>query len=233
MMFTKGGKALRDIDIDELIISVGRPVGKKIILTKNKVTYENIISAGINPNEFTEDFFTKKEISIDRAQFNELSDAIHNAGLLNLVKLDVELDKTYMFFDGKSSKEYMICTFDDGVTERYEAGTQTDLSFLNIARILETLFEGKEKIEIENIEGNKSCDAENTDGGKSYETLCCGVIIPVEWSYCPGCGKKLETVHKKETRKIYDKFITTGICKNCMGSIPMIYDYCGLCGTKY
>lgn len=233
MMFAEDGKALRDIDIDELKISVGRPVGKQIVLTKTKVTYQNIISAGICPDDFTEGFFTMKEISIDREQFNEISDAIYNAGLFNLVKPDVELDETYVFFPGKSSKEYMICTFDDGVTERYEVGVQTDLRFLDIARILETLFEGKEKIEIENIEGNKSCDDENTEGGKSYETSCCGAVIPEEWSYCPECGKKLEDAHKKETTKIFDKFFTSGICNNCMGSIPMIYDYCGLCGTKY
>ena len=65
-----------------------------------------------------------------------------------------------------------------------------------------------------------------------YETVCCGVVIPESWSYCPECGKKLESDDKKKTGKFFDEFATAFICDKCMNSVHFDHNYCGNCGNK-
>lgn len=214
MMFGPDGEILRDIDIDELIISAGRPVGSRIVLTKNEVTYQKTISGGIYP-----DFFEQKKIKITREEFDELSDAIHNAGLLNIVSPNVEILKEEEIALGYISTEYMICYFDDGVKAVCIADEHKwNTKFHEISRILRSLFEEEPEI---------------VEEPKEYcETACCGVAIPENWSYCPECGKKLEDNDKKETQKTFDEFATVFICDKCMNIVHFEHNYCGNCGNK-
>jgi hypothetical protein len=135
-MFGPDGEILRDIDIDELIISVGRPVGSRIVLTKNEVTYQKTISGGIYP-----DFFEQKKIKITKEQFKELSDAIHDAGLLNVVSPNVEIFKEEEIALGYISTEYMICFFDDGVKAACRVNEHNwNTEFHAISRILKEIY---------------------------------------------------------------------------------------------
>ena len=80
----------RDIDIDELRISCGGHYGKAIVLTKDKITYRNTVHPTIAYMSFPQGYFDTNEVSISSEQFLQLSDAIHNAGLLNLFQKPCE-----------------------------------------------------------------------------------------------------------------------------------------------
>lgn len=108
MLFDKNGDIIRDIDIDSLEIHLDSRYCKSIILTKEKIVFQD--------NGNTD--FSSKEIPITISQFSELSENIHNAGLLNIIQpktIEIETDTD-------SDYKVLTCVFDD--CSQYEFKTK-------------------------------------------------------------------------------------------------------------
>jgi hypothetical protein len=85
MLFTEDGKAKRDIEIDYLRIFFGGVLGKEIILTKEKATVKNTVSLIADREIYPEEYFEEREISLTEEKFLQISDDLHNAGLLDIL----------------------------------------------------------------------------------------------------------------------------------------------------
>lgn len=131
MLVFPDGQFIRDIDIDELRISFGKGLCKKIVLTKDKIAYQNTINPSIGYMDFPQGYFDIKEISISLEQFKQLSDDIHEAGLYNLIQPVSEYDLC-------SGVDYQIltCIFDDGAQYEYVTKEKPKKEFEDIVQIL-------------------------------------------------------------------------------------------------
>ncbi len=221
MLLNKDGTIIRDIDIDELKISFGHHYGKTIILTKNRITFHNTIHPTIGYMSFPPDYFDHHEIEITHSQFKELSDKIHDAGVLELFRFP--LDKT--LYPGVVYQS-LICTFDDGAIYKYRTHGSPPDAFNRIASILSSFCQF-DKLE-------KECDAKDVSKKESdlFITKCCGAVVLGGWKYCPECGKPsdLQINDDKSTSFDYDQ--TMWLCESCGEGIPIKYRFCGKCGNK-
>ena len=221
MILNKDGSSTRDIDIDELIISFGHHYGKTVILTKDKIKFQNTIHPTIGYMSFPPDYLDQKEIEISSQQFKELSDEIHNAGLLEMFDLPTD-DTKYI----GAIYQSLLCTFDDGASYEYRThGTPHD-AFNQIAKILSSFcqfdtFEKQIKFEDVSI---KEKDL--------FITKCCGAFVINGWEYCPKCGKFAEFHKSEDNKETFDYEQTMWLCESCGEGIPMKYYYCGKCGNK-
>ena len=65
---------------------------------------------------------------------------------------------------------------------------------------------------------------------EAWVTSCCNKTVPVEYAYCPSCGKTIKDAKKSEMKYVLDQ--TLSFCQRC-GKVLEIYgDYCGYCGNK-
>ena len=221
MLLNNDGTFIRDIDIDELRISYGHHYGKTVVLTKNKIKFQNTIHPTIGYMSFPPDYFDQNEVEISNKQFKELSDKIHNAGLLKLFRFP--LDKT--LYPG-AVYQSLICTFDDGAIYKYRTHGSPHDAFNRIASILSSFCQF-DKLE-------KQCDAEDLSKKESVclITKCCGAVILSGWKYCPECGKPSDLQINDDNSTSFDYDQTMWLCKSCGEGIPMEYNYCGKCGNK-
>lgn len=140
MLLNKDGTFIRDIDIDELKISFGHNYGKTIILTKNRITFQNTIHPTIGYMSFSPDYFDHHEIEITHSQFKELSDKIHDAGLLELFRFSQ--DNTN--YPG-AVYQVLTCTFDDGANYRYQTHRSPAKEFNQIIDILSSFISKRQE----------------------------------------------------------------------------------------
>ncbi len=220
MLLNKDGSFIRDIDIDELIISLGHHYGKTIVLTKEKLTYRNTIHPTIGYMSFPQGYFDIKELTITAEQFKTLSDRIHNAGLLNLLQPITE----HNIYPG-AVYQTMSCIFDDGAQYEYITCGTTAKEFDEIVQILLPLCNFPQD---ELLAQPVRKEPEIT----FYETFCCNITVLSNWLFCPKCGKMLDPLSRKETKKTLDFDETVWLCDKCQEGVPMKYRYCGKCGTK-
>ena len=65
---------------------------------------------------------------------------------------------------------------------------------------------------------------------KGKHISCCNHIVPVEYQYCPSCGKAI--INPEEAGFDLDLDQTLTSCANC-GKLLVLYgDYCGYCGKR-
>ncbi len=220
MLLNKDGSFTRDIDIDELTISFGHHYGKTICLIKNKITYQNTIHPTIGYMSFPLDYFVKNEMEISKGQFNELSNLIYDAGLLDL--FDEPLDDT--MYPGAVYRS-LYCTFDDGASYQYRTHGSPKKAFNQIVGILSSF------CKLETVESQ--IDFENDKKERIvFVTECCDAVALDLWKYCPKCGKATEIQKNKGVNDSFDFDQTMWLCKSCGEGIPMEYKYCGRCGNK-
>lgn len=131
MLVFPDGQFIRDIDIDELRISFGEGLCKKIVLTKDKITYQNTINPSIGYMNFPQGYFDIKETSISLEQFKQLSADIHEAGLYNLIQPVSEYDLC-----PGADYQMLTCIFDDGSEYEYKTMGLPAKEFSLIVEIL-------------------------------------------------------------------------------------------------
>lgn len=62
------------------------------------------------------------------------------------------------------------------------------------------------------------------------QTLCCGMVVPEEYRYCPSCGKEIINAKEAEFGLDLDETLTS--CAKC-GRLLILYGhYCGYCGKR-
>ncbi len=220
MIFDKDGMPVRDIDIDELRISYGGHYGKEIVLTKDKISCRNAVHPTIAYMNFPEGHFDVKELTISEKQFLQLSDAIHNAGLLELLRKPCE----HNMYPG-AIYQTMHCMFDDCSQYEYMTRNTPDKEFNDIVQILLPLCDFPQ----DNLLPYQDKPVPKIE---YYETLCCNEVVQNNWSFCPRCGKMITPLDRTETSKVLDMDETLWLCEICNEGIPMIYKYCGRCGSK-
>ncbi len=65
---------------------------------------------------------------------------------------------------------------------------------------------------------------------KGKRISCCNLIVPVEYQYCPSCGKAIINSEEAEFDLDLEQTITS--CADC-GKLLVLYgDYCGYCGNR-
>lgn len=220
MLLNPDGSFQRDIDIDELRISCGGHYGKAIVLTKDKITYRNTVHPTIAYMSFPQGYFDTKEVSISPEQFLQLSDAIHNAGLLNLFQKPCE----HSMYPG-AVYQTMYCVFDDCAQYEYMTRTTPDKEFTDIVNILLPFCDFPQNEVI-------PCPQETEKKADCKETKCCNAVVPSSWSFCPKCGLFLSELNSIETDKVFDIDETMWMCEHCGEGVPLVYQYCGKCGKK-
>ena len=114
MLVFPDGQFIRDIDIDELRISFVEGLGKKIIFTKDKITYQNTINPSVGFMDFAPEYFDIKEKPISFEQFKQLSNEIHEAGLYSLIQPITGNDLC-----PGANYHMLTCAFDDGAKYEY------------------------------------------------------------------------------------------------------------------
>ena len=115
MLVFPDGQFIRDIDIDELRISFGKCLCKKIVLTKDKIAYQNTINPSIGYMDFPQGYFDIEEIPISLEQFKQLSNDIYEAGLCTLIQPVSE----YELCPG-ADYQMVVCIFNDGSEYEYK-----------------------------------------------------------------------------------------------------------------
>ncbi len=130
MLLNSDGSFTRDIDIDELKVSYGDHIIKSIVLERNKITLYNTTHP-IDNTLITQDSFDKKEFNVSFEQFYDLSDQIHNAGLLDLIQPLTDKDVC-----SGGSYQSMYCVFNDGAQYEYRINEKPSKQFIGILEIL-------------------------------------------------------------------------------------------------
>ena len=217
MLLKRDGTYIWDIDIAELRISYYNHNNRTIIaLTKNKIDFYVTLHASNDYVSSLTNYLDKKEISITPEKFENLSELIHDAGLLELpwnpcyTQTHPEPDKVY---------QALYCVFNDGAEFIYRKNGIARKEFYNILNIL---------LSFCGIKKNAMNARENTN----FKTPCCGAIVLNGWMYCPACGKMARELNRVNISDYIDYDQTIWFCKSCGEAIPMIYKYCGRCGTK-
>ncbi len=211
---------VRDIEIETLSITFGTKYIKTITLTKNKIVCKKIISFTSGPLSLSRKYCEQIELEIYDELFKTLSDAIHDAGLLELLK-------PYTFSPPRPGApvKSLLCEFNDGSRYNYITDDVPEKIFNDIVDILNPYSEFPE------IEHDTPSDRyTNKPKLKLLETRCCNAIIYENWDFCPNCGKKLESNDKMKTEKTRDSDETGWLCKNCMCGGDFEYKFCGKCG---
>ena len=225
MLLYPDGTFKRDIDIDELRICCGEHYGKTIILTKNKISYQNTIHPTIGYMDFPQNYFEIHEMPVSYEQFQKLSDDIHEAGLLNLFHKTCDRETS-----AGAIYQTLHCLFDDGSEYAYMTRATADKKFTDIVEILLS-FCGilqNEEILYEEIPYNEQTKIETA----CNESKCCNALVLSHWLFCPECGQNLTVSDFVETDKFFDVDKTIWLCENCKECIPLEYQYCGKCGRK-
>lgn len=132
MLLNENGGYIRDIDIEELSVSLGGHCGRSVILTKHSIKFRQSVQPTIAFLTSPSNCYDEKIISISSKQFNEISDAVHNAGLLEILS---PVENAELPAD--AAHKAMRCTFDDGSHYRYcERKTNRSKTFESICHVL-------------------------------------------------------------------------------------------------
>ena len=65
---------------------------------------------------------------------------------------------------------------------------------------------------------------------RAQKTPCCSRSFPLEYSFCPYCGRRVEDAEESEMKIDPDRTVT--LCGSCGRTISMDEVYCGFCGEK-
>ena len=200
--------AHRDVEIEKLELNYGEFVRLTIVVTKNKVTYRESVHLSFG-DDFPAERSFEEEIEITPEQFASLSDMLHDAGLLEVLR-------------DQSTDQSLSCDFDDGAHYEYQTSGSLSEKFEQIARLLISFCDTKRR------EDTTQQIYRNDSISRAHATRCCGAAVLNGWEFCPQCGKPAELDNERDAE--YDIDETSWFCSNCGESIPMRYKYCGRCG---
>ena len=132
MLLNENGGFIRDIDIEELSVSFGEQCGRSITLTKDNIKIRKSVKPTTVFTTSQSNCCDETVISISSKQYNEISDAVHNAGLLEVLS---PYENAELPTD--AAHKTMRCTFDDGSHYHYsECKTNGSKIFDSICHIL-------------------------------------------------------------------------------------------------
>ena len=63
------------------------------------------------------------------------------------------------------------------------------------------------------------------------QTICCNIVVPDEYQFCPSCGKRINEFKEAEFDLDLDQTLTSCVC---CGKVLVLYgDFCGCCGKRF
>lgn len=216
--------SINTIGIEELSVSYGDNFGGTITLTKEKIIHRNSITPTVAELYFPKGYFDVHEIPITKEQFKHLSDAIHNAGLCELLQKSAS-DIVSDMAPGRRFQT-LWCLFTDGSEQMYATFSTPEKEFDDIFQILLPFIPETDMDEVVNTPRIRLL------GNKYFKTDCCNITILGAWSHCPKCGKSLEIANIQKTDEKIELDEPIWRCENCYEGIPLDYGYCGNCGLR-
>ena len=214
------GKPARDIDIETLCVTgMDHGSGLRLTLTKTALTARRVISPTLGGQTFPEGWFDPQEVPLTREDYLGLSDAIHGAGLL-----EIPWTGEIPLAPGQTA-DALRCTFDDGAEYVWMGSDRRRLPA--VRKIFELLAE-KAGVPVPRPAGAPVTPVRSRP--MALKTPCCGLEVPVDYGYCPKCGRAIEGVEPAPGDLDLD--FTIWNCGRCGAMIPCGSIYCGYCGAR-
>ena len=125
--------------------------------------------------------------------------------------------------------ESVTQTFADVGEEHRKTQDQINTAFINAND--QVFKKSTEVTKANNAANEKSAEKQSKiKKVKGKRISCCDLIVPVEYQYCPSCGKAI--INSEEAEFDLDLEQTLTSCANC-GKLLVLYgDYCGYCGQR-